>query len=240
VVAVSVYGVRFMISHSPGSFRRVVVVVLACVLVPFSALAATPPGFQLQGDVLAFSPVGSIDGTDLGDRFGSGAGFSITGSVGLTRRIVVAARVAHFRSRRNDTAQFADGGGVGITPQPQPSGPYDVRRTLIGTPVHGLLQWRQPLGSGVVLMGEAGAGITTFIERDRVSSGGVARFTISGYQQNFSATGGVGLGVALGPRFELAGHVNLIQVLTDSGDIWSEGDNPKFVTATLGVRYPRF
>jgi hypothetical protein len=228
-----------MLAPRLSPIRRAVLVLTLANLPGLASAASKTPGFQLQADVLGQTPVGSIGAGDLSDRIGGGAGISVTASTGLTRHLIVGVRATHMRGHKDDTFQFDDNGGLPIPSQPAPSGPYDVRRSLWTTPVHGIAQYRQPIG-GVMAFGELGAGVTSFIERDEASTtGGQYMFTIAGYQQNFSMSAGGGVGIPIG-LFEVTTGVSFYQAFTTSGDVWANGDDPKFVSFGVGLRYPRF
>ena len=217
--------------------RLLLLLALVSLVVPRSGFALAAPHLQFQLDGLASLPVGSYSASDVQARdvFGVAGGFAATVSLGIRRSLCVAARVGASASRKDGTVRFShplSAGGLG-----DPT-PYAVRRKLVSVPIHGLLQYRHRLGSlGLTLL--AGAGINTSTQHLSVSSAGTPLFAIAGYQQSFSSLFGVGLSYPLAPDWALTLGGTFEQVVTDAGDIWGSGDNPKFFSGTLGVRYPR-
>jgi hypothetical protein len=209
-----------------------------------AASAATLPGFQLQGDVLGVLPSGSYSGsTQASDVFDAGPGFAFTGSIGIRRNLFFAVRSGMMR---NKGVQAVSG-----TPVAQPGPPGSTRaeavifeavfhRKLTTVPTSFLLQSRHPLRPGVAVYGEGGLGLMSFVEdvRRETTQGSITE--TSGRQTSFAYLLGVGVSVGLGHVLELVAGGDFQQSRTSSGDVWNDGDNPQFLTGSIGLRYPRY
>lgn len=222
--------------------RLFVLVMLAAVAVPPPAGAADRAGFQLQVDGVLTSPAGSLpsaNGADLSSRFGSAGGYTVTTSIGITRRFVGALRVGTFRGGdQRGTIQFSDLRPADAALLPG-SGPYDVYRKLKGIPVHAVLQYRRVTRSRLGYYLEAGAGVISFTERMLLHSSAGDLLNIAGYQREPSYTLGGGLSFPVPGNFELVAGGHYDGSRTADGAVWAKDDNPGFVSGTLGLRYPR-
>jgi hypothetical protein len=222
--------------------RLFVLVMLAVLAVPPLAGAARRTGFQLQMDGVLTAPTGNLPsapGTDLSKLFGSSTGYAVTASMGISGRLVGALRVGSFRGRdKRGTTQFSDlrPADAGLLPG---SGPYDLDRKLNQLPVHVLLQYRRATKSRLGYYVEAGAGVISFTERMLLHSSAGDLLNIAGYQREPSYTLGGGLSFPVPGNFDLVGGVHYDGTVTGDGAVWAAKDNPRFVSGTLGLRYPR-
>ena len=222
--------------------RLFVLVMLAAVAVPSLTLAAGPTGIQLQVDGMLTSPAGTLpsaQGADLSSLFGSGGGFAVTTSFGITARFFGALRVGSFwGSDQRSTYQFSDLRPADAALLPG-SGPFDLDRKLDGIPIHALLQYRRVVSKariGYYL--EAGAGIVSFSERMVLWSSATKLLDIAGYQREPSYTLGGGLALPVRGNFDLVAGAHYDGTHTGDGAVWAKGDNPGFMTGTVGLRYP--
>jgi len=217
--------------------RGFVAVLLFLLLLPAVAAAQSKkaPGFQLQLDGLVYSPSGtvaSLGGTDLSVLLPSGPGFALTGSFGVSRHWLLAARVAYFGSSQDGSYTFVD--GVSTTGQ----GPFALNRELHVTNVHGLLQYRHPLGVKFLWELEAGAGVSQSRERLVLNDATGEKASAVGVQLDPSYTAGAALGYLTQWNTDLVGSFRWSMSATGDGAVWSSGDSPAYLNWTLGLRYP--
>jgi hypothetical protein len=212
--------------------------VLAVLLWPALAGAQTSqssktPGFQFQVDGLVYSPSGtvaSLGGTELSLLLPTGPGFAITGSLGLARHWILAARVAYFGSNQDGSFHFADGG--------PPAGPYALNRELHATNVHALLQYRHPLAARFQWELEAGGGVSQSREKLLLSNATGEKASAVGVQLDPSFAAGGALGYLAGWNTDLVGSVRWSMTSASDGAVWTSGDAPAYLNWSLGLRYP--
>ena len=191
------------------------------------------PSFQVQLDGLLYSPSGtvaSLGGAELSALLPSGPGFAVTGSIGIARRWIVAARVAYFGSSQDGSFSFADG--------VPPAGPYAINRELHVTNVHGLLQYRHPLAANLQWELEAGAGVSQSRERLVLSSATGEKASAVGVQLDPSYTAGASLGYLALWNTDVVGSFRWSRTAAGDGAVWTSGDAPSYLNWTLGLRYP--
>jgi len=205
--------------------------------------AAPNSGFQLEVHGLGVTPLGSVESSgsaDTKDLFGSGPGAAFAAIVRWHRSWGFGARVDYSHTHADGSWTFDDTSGLPFTDPPPAPGPYDIRRSLTRIPVEGVVHYEIPMGSGLAVRIEGGAGITSFTERVKLeTTSGAALFDIAGYQQNFSYSAGLSF-ISRIPWVDLLAGIHYDQAITDDGDIWRKSDNPKFVAGSIGIRFPRY
>jgi opacity protein-like surface antigen len=219
-----------------------VLAILATLALAAPSPAADRTGFQLEGAGVFASSHGSLpssNGAPLTDLFGSSAGFSVTASMGVTRRVFGAVRVESYRgSRTGSDYGFSDLAGSGTSALPG-SGPYRVERRLSTVLVTGLLQYRRPLLSHGSWHVEAGGGVASFKEKMWLSGSRGTLFDIPGYQREPAWAAGGGVAFAVPANTALTVGVRWFGSLTGDGAIFASGDKPSFFATSVGLRYPR-
>jgi hypothetical protein len=218
-------------------------IALSACLFTVPAGAAPQAGFQLEFHGVAVTPMGSLESSgqaDARDLFGSGPGAAFAAIVRYHRSLGAGVRVEWTHTHKEGTYEFDDTSGLPFTTPPPGPGPFDIRRSLIRIPVEAVVHYEIPMGAGVAMRIEGGAGLTTFTERVKLRSGPSELFNIAGYQQNFSYSAGLSLATRWIPAVDVLGGVRYDQALTDDGDVWRKKDNPKFVTGAIGIRFPRY
>jgi hypothetical protein len=212
--------------------------VLAVLLWPALAGAQTSqsaktPGFQLQLDGLVYSPSGtvaSLGGTELSVLLPTGPGFAVTGSIGIARRWILAARVAYFGSNQDGSFHFADG--------VPPAGPYALNRELHATNVHALLQYRRALAANFLWELELGGGVSQSREQLLLSDATGEKASAVGVQLDPSYAAGGSLGYVTPWNTDLVGSVRWSMTAAQDGAVWTSGDAPAYLNWSLGLRYP--
>jgi hypothetical protein len=197
------------------------------------AQASKAPGFQLQLDGLVYSPSGtvaSVGGTQLSLLLPSGPGFAVTGSIGMTRHWVVAARAAYFGSNQDGSFHFADG--------VPPAGPYALNRELHVTNVHALIQYRRPLAASFQWELELGGGVSQSREKLLLSSATGEKASAVGVQLDPSFAAGGAIGFTTSWNTDLVGGIRWSLTSAGDGAVWTNGDSPAYLNWTLGLRYP--
>ena len=221
--------------------RRALFVLLAAAWPSIAFAQAKAPGFQLQVDGVLYSPSGTVEsvgGTQLSSLLPSGPGFAIGGSIGFARRWLVAARVAYFGSNQDGSFRFVDDLNTTGQPFADGSGPYALNRELHVTNVHGLLQYRRPLGNRMLWELELGGGVSQSRERLVLDSATGEKASAVGVQFDPSFAAGACLGYQAGWNTDVVGGLRWSKSLTGDGAVWTDGDSPSFMNWSLGVRYP--
>ena len=218
---------------------RCLVCLLALVAFPALASAADRNGAQLELAGLFGVPSGSYSsagGASLSDYFASGPGFSVTGTLGITRRFHAGIRYGVFRGSKDAAATFTDlaPAGSGVTG----SGPFEARRTLTTSEFSGVLQYRRAIRPSAQWYLEAGTGLLTFVEHVRISDHGAGLFAIAGYQQDPMWTAGAGFSRRVHKNVDLVIGGRWLQAFSSDGDVFASGDDPGFLEASVGLRYP--
>jgi len=211
--------------------------VAALALALVSAIPAHAQGsmrtapFQLQADGVFQSISGTAHGANderLQDRLDSGGGFAITSSIGVRPHVALAARVHYFSSTGAGSLTFRD-----IVQ----AGPFHEDRRLRTTNVHGLLQYRHGAGRFQWQV-EAGAGVQSARYRLVLTSATGEKASAVGVQLDPSFAGGLQMGWLAGWNSDFVVAGRWIGVASGDGAVWSKGDSPRFLTWSLGVRYP--
>lgn len=213
----------------------------AFVAIPSLASAADKNGGQIEFSGVFGMPTGSYasSGASLSDVYSGGPGFGILGTLGVTRRFHVGLRYGTFSGSKDDSFTFGDltlpGGSV-----PPGSGLFDMKRTLTTSEFSGVLQYRRAAGPKAQYFVEAGTGLMTWRDRAKLTASGADVLTLTGYQQNLMWSAGGGLSFRVARNFDLVCTGRWLQAMTDDGDVWASGDDPGFVQASLGLRYPNY
>jgi len=187
--------------------------------------------FQLQADGVFQSISGTAQAANdqaLQDRLDPGGGFALTASVGVRRHVALAARVQYLSNTGAGPFTFRDIAQVG---------PFHEDRRLRTTNVHGLLQYRHGAGRFQWQV-EAGAGVQSARYRLVLTSATGEKASAVGVQLDPSYTGGLQLAWLAGWDSDLVVAGRWIGVASGDGAVWSKGDSPRFLTWSLGVRYP--
>ncbi len=208
---------------------------------PALAFAADRNGAQLEFTGLFGVPSGSYasaDGASLSDYFAAGPGFGVTGSLGVTRRFHFGVRYGVFRGSKDSEATFTDLAPAGASLPG--SGPFEAHRTLTTSEFSGVLQYRRAIRPSVQWYGEAGFGLLTFVEHVRLSENGTGLLALAGYQQDPMWTVGAGVSTRVRKNLDLVAGARWLQAMSSDGDVFASGDDPRFLEATLGLRYPNY
>jgi hypothetical protein len=202
----------------------------------------TTPGFQIQVDGLAFGPVGTLTSqakAPMTDLFGSGGGFALTATLGITPHWCVGVRAASYRSTKSGQFAFDDLGIPVGSAHPAGAGPFDIERELKLLPVQAIVQYRRDLSARVNWSADAGVGVMSSIDHMTLASSTSGELvSISGYQKDPAWTLGASLGYRIPGNFDLVGSARFSGLLTSDGAIWMTDDDPGFTNWTLGLRYP--
>jgi len=226
------------------TFLFALALLAAAAAMPVSASADSHTlGFQLQADGVLSTPMGqlaSLGNTDLSDLYGSGNGFAITATMGMTRHWFVGLRVASFRGTKNSPVSFTDlpaQPGQALAPG---AGPFTQEHFLRLLPIHALLQYRHGLGKSVEFIADAGAGLMSSSDvMSLMSEQGHGQLaSIPGYQHDPSWTAGLALGVHATKDWDVIAGGRYTSIVAGDGAVWASGDAPGFANWTLGVRYP--
>ena len=222
--------------------RAFILAVLAALSLPTLAAAAEVTGFQLQADGVFVSPFGrmaSFEGSKMSDLFGSGGGFSVTASMGLTRHFFAALRVESFNNgEKGQPFAFTDLPLVGGAPPPG-SGPYTMVRRLDAVPLVGLVQYRHIMKSHLGWFLEAGGGVISFDETLALRGASGELLEIPGYQRDPAYALGAGLSVPVGMNLDVVAGGRFYGSVASDGALFTQGSDAHYVSASLGLRYPR-
>ena len=228
----------------PGAGAAALLALTLAALAPQPARAAVGV-FQLEAAFAGAMPTGSYaDGTQASDQFETGPGFMVTGSLGLTRTLFLAARSGYHRNTDEEHVIVDDGtvAGTRLGPNRSEAVIFEafVERKLATVPTHVLLQYRRPFGR-LSLYGEGGIGLAAHTLDLTITLPGPGGLVIEdhGRQTSFSWTLGAGFAVGLGRHLDVVTGFDYQHAQTSSGELWSDGDDPTFLTATIGLRYPR-
>ena len=219
------------------SFVRPVLVValLVSALPARAATSMRTAGFQLQADGLLSVPsasnVASV-GASLSSLVGNGAGFAITGTIGVRPSLALGARVAYFGSTGEHERFLID------PLAPLGVGPFHEERRLRVTTVHAVLQHRRALGRRFEWALDLGAGVMSSRERLVLDSATGNKASLVGVQLDPSVAVGGQLAWLAGANTDLVANLRWNGSFTTDGAVWSKDDSPSFTTWSLGLRYP--
>ena len=224
--------------------RFAALALIASLAATVAQAAAARTGFQLQVDGALANPtgaLGSADGNNISNLLGRGGGFALTGSVGLRRHWFAALRTGWFRCSDKETAlQFTDTRPLPGQTRAWGTGPFEQKRGLEAVPVLALLQLRMGgAGRRPGFWFEAGGGMLSTNEKMKLLDTYGEMLEITGYQRDPAWTLGGGLSGPIPGNCELVGGVHWDGAFAGDGANWQSGDKPRFVNATVGVRYPR-
>ncbi len=105
----------------------------------------------------------------------------------------------------------------------------DANLTVV--PVYALARMHTLRGGGFGYYAETGLGITAW-NRDPVGPG-----SATSTQTTFSFTVGTGASYLLSHRWDVRAGIQYQQALTGGGEVWTRGDDPRFVVFHLGGRF---
>jgi hypothetical protein len=203
---------------------------------------------QAEVQLMGAFPTGAYkSGINADELIDNGLGFTLGASYGIGGPWAVGIRGGHYHNQRQVEAQF-----VGPTPAPPIVGPVPARigaqgnpppgtilRQLDSTPLHVIGEYAHGWRPGFKTFAEAGLGLTAFTQHTIAHPANNAPITTTGYQRAFSYLVGGGASCGITRTIELTGSADYQESVTSDGDVWSKGDNPKFFTVMMGVRFPR-
>jgi hypothetical protein len=211
--------------------RQLLIAIALLTLAPALSLAAGTHGFQLEVDALGSIPTGTYEfGGHASDLFDFGGAVFGKALFGMSRGLSIGAGVGYLTNSKD----FTETSLLDTRPPRNWSG----TRTLGAIPVLAMAQLRSDTHKSLSWYGEGGLGMTTFDLRvTNLSSG---RPPSAEFQQGFSILVGAGACWGLGRNFEVLAGADYLQSFTRAGDLWENGDNPAYLLASLGLRYPRW
>jgi hypothetical protein len=228
-----------------ASLRALSGLLLTAVLfaAPRMAGAALLPGFQIEVDALGALPSGSYSGSRASDVFDAGPGFALTASIGIRNNLFFAVRSGAMYHKGFETVpsqSWAQPAAPGTTRATAIIYEAVYHRRLTTIPTLFLLQYRYPVRSGVAVHGEGGVGLMSFAENVRLQSTQDSINETDGRQTGFAYQVGVGISFGIAHDLELVAGGDFQQSRTSAGEVWGSGDNPQFLTGSIGLRYPRY
>lgn len=191
-------------------FKFAAVVASALTLSAASAMAG---GWQIDIDGLYANPTGSLGDTDtdLKDLVDGAIGFRGDVLYGLSDSFSLGVGAGWWKN--NESEDVIDLG---------------EELSLTSVPLHGIVMW-QTAGDGPVgFWLRGGAGLTSHKVDGTFGDDS---------QSSFSWEVGGGLAVAVSDTWDITGGVAYNQASTSDGDVWDDGDNPKFWLFSVGLRY---
>jgi len=202
---------------------------------------------QAEVQLMGAFPTGVYkSGINADELIDNGLGFTIGASYGLGGPWAIGIRGGHYHNERQ-AAQF-----IGPAPGPPIVGaaparigaqvnppPETILRQLDSTPIHLTGEYAHAWRPGFKTFAEGGIGLTAFTQHTIAHPPNNAPITTTGYQRAFSFLVGGGASYGVTRALELTGSADYQEAVTSDGDVWSKGDNPKFFTVMLGVRFPR-
>lgn len=212
-------------------------------LVVLTALAASSAhasklrreNLQLQVEGLGFAPSGSLSaqgGAALSDLVGMGPGYALGATLGVRPSLAVGVRMLYFGASTQGTHTFVDEAAPGGV------GPFPQERKLRVTTVYGLLQYRHALGERALWSLEAGGGAAQSRERLVLSGTATEQASAVGVQLDPTYALGAGLAWRAFGNTALTLDGRWIGTLTGDGAVWADGDSPRYLIASVGLRYP--
>ena len=203
---------------------------------------------QAEVQLMGAFPTGTYkSGINADELIDNGLGFTLGASYGLGGPWALGIRGGHYHNERQVEAQFigpapgppivsAVPARIGAQGNPPPG---TILRQLDSTPFHVIAEYAHAWRPGFKTFAEGGVGLTAFTQHTIAHPPGNAPISTTGYQRAFSFLLGGGASYGITRGLELTGSADYQQAVTSDGDVWVKGDDPKFFTLTLGVRFPR-
>jgi hypothetical protein len=207
-----------------------------------SARAALVSSYELTGIATRITGGSSLsEGHSTSDVYGTGVGFTVGVHLGFTRYLSLGYRTGLFRDEKDITPGAAPAVWSSLPDYNPFRAQFTTRieRRLSSIPHHLVLQNHGHFAKRFGFYDEVGAGLTRFTSKMHYFSPNGSQFILAAYQTNFSVLLGGGLTWDYRNVFTVMGGVSVLAVPTRDGQVWASGDNPQFVTATLGIRYPK-
>jgi opacity protein-like surface antigen len=210
--------------------------------------AAKSGRVQAEVQLMGAFPTGVYkSGINADELIDNGLGFTLGATYGLGGPWAIGIRGGHHHNERQVEAQFigpvpgppiVGAGPAHIVAQGDPP-PGTILRQLDSTPLHLMGEYAHAWRPGFKTFAEGGIGLTAFTQHTIAHPANNAPISTTGYQRAFSFLVGGGAAYGITRSLEITGSADYQQSVTSDGDVWAKGDNPKFFTVMLGVRFPR-
>ena len=211
---------------------RIAIAVLALLgLAPAAALAAQTRGFQLEAAAMGSIPFGTyVSGDKASDLYDPGGNAFGKALLGVSRGVSVGVGVGYLHNQ--GSFQFQQRVSRFTTQT------VSATRSISATPVLALGQLHSDEHRSLSVYGEGGLGVANLEARVADLSNGDE--PTSSFQLGTAFLVGAGLCVGAGRDWEFTLGTGWLQTFTGNGDAFQSGDNPAFLTFSIGARYPRW
>jgi outer membrane protein with beta-barrel domain len=207
-------------------------------LAPAAALGSGTRGFQLEVEAMGSRPFGTYQsGDNASDLFDPGGNAFGKALFGVSRGVSVGLGAGYLHNQGSFSFSQPISRTRSVT--------GTATRSITAIPVLALGQLHSDTHKRLSVYGEGGIGFANLESRvanfDAQLSGlPISIEPISDFQLATAFLAGAGLCLGAGRDWEFTLGAGWLQTFTGNGDAFQSGDNPAFLTYSIGVRYPRW
>ncbi|HEY6866061.1 MAG TPA: outer membrane beta-barrel protein [Candidatus Eisenbacteria bacterium] len=205
-------------------------------LAPAAAFAAQTRGFQLEAEAMGSAPFGTyMSGAKASDLYDPGGNAFGKALFGVSRGVAIGVGVGYLHNQGSlelvvPVSRFA-------------TETITAKRSINAIPVLALGQIHSDMHRTLSVYGEGGLGFAHLERRFSEFSplaNGFQIEPVSNFQTGTAFLLGAGLCLGAGRNWEFTLGTGWLQTFTGNGDAFRSGDNPAFLTYSIGARYPRW